>query len=315
MYYPYLRGKQFELILLRENAEFIAESHIHPIIEPVKSEFKALNRTIKTLCENEVTCTIIVNPQVGGNPVKSASILQNLVGECYQYNNILIGYILHAGSKTSDLIAILNKYNTTQFSILHYGFTNGKEIAEALQPYDNIENHIFIDGFAGKLYQRHLKKDGIKRVLIRDGFKPQRKNSLYPKSEHFSDLHITFPDEGMDGFGDFLTVGDDYSETGGPAYAVAIHLTYLESDGDMYIYHFISDQTDSPTNPGGKFLEALKKLVNSVNKPNSLIFKSEACKEFLSLNTRNYYPGLGYIKKLSMQHHLELVADFLKQNN
>ena len=30
----------------------------------------------------------------------------------------------------------------------------------------------------------------------------------------------------MDGFGDFLIVGDDYSDTGGPAYAVAIHLTF-----------------------------------------------------------------------------------------
>jgi len=315
MYYPYLRGKQFELILLRENAEFIAENDIHPILEPVKSEFNTLNRTLKTLCENEVNCTIIVNPQVGGNPVKITSILQNLVSECYQYNNILLGYILHAGSKTSDLTAILDKYKTIPFSIIHYGFTNGKEISEALQSYDNIENHIFIDGFAGKLYQRHLKKKGIKRVLIRDGFKPQKKNSLYPKSEHFSDLHITFTDEGMDGFGDFLMVGDDYSETGGPAYAVAIHLTYLENEGDMYIYHFISDQTDSPTNPGGKFLEALRKLVSSVTKPNTLIFKSEACKEFLSLNSRKYYPGLGYIKKLSMQHHIELIADFLKQNN
>ena len=103
MYYPYLRGKQFELILLRENAEFIAENSIHPIIEPVKSEFNALNRTLKTLCENEVNCTLIINPQVGENPVKIASILQNLVGECSDYNNVVIGYILHADSKTSDL--------------------------------------------------------------------------------------------------------------------------------------------------------------------------------------------------------------------
>jgi hypothetical protein len=314
MYYPYLRGKLFELILLRENAEFIAENHIHPIIEPVKSDFVALNRAIKSLCEEDVKCTIVVNPQVGVNPVKIASIFQNLVNECEQYNNILLGYILHAGSKISDLTAILDKYKKSQFSIIHYGFTNGKKIAEALQAYNNIENHIFIDGFAGKLYQRHLKTVGINRILIRDGFKPQKKNSLYPRSEHFSDLHVTFEDEGMDGFGDFLIVGDDFSETGGPAYAVAIHLTYLENEGDMYIYHFISDQTNSPTNPGGKFLEALKKLVSVINKPNSLIFKSEACKEFLDLNSRQYYPGLGYIKKLSMQHHIELIAEYLRQN-
>lgn len=315
MYYPFFRGKLFELILLRENANFFAENNIHPIIEPVKNDFNALNRTLKTLCEYDVNCTVIINPQTGENPVEIASILRNLNSNCVQSNRVSIGYILSAISNISELTTLLDKYDSSQFSILHYGFTNGKIAADALQKYDNIEEHIFIDGFAGKLYQKHLKKVGVSRVLIRNGFKPQKKNSLYPKSEHFSDLHITYPDELMDGFGDFLIVGDDYTESGGPAYAVAIHLTYLEADDDMYIYHFISDQTDSPTNPGGKFLEALKKMVSAINKPDSLIFNSRACAEFVNLYKLKHYPGLGYIKKLSMQHHLELIADYLKQNN
>ena len=121
--------------------------------------------------------------------------------------------------------------------------------------------------------------------------------------------------EGMDGFGDYLIVGDDYSETGGPAYAVAVHLTYLENDDDMFIYHFKSDQTDSPTDPGGKFLEALEKLVKAINNPKSLIFKSRACSEYLELFEKQHYPGLGYVKKLSMQHHIELIADLIKREN
>lgn len=316
MYYPYLRGKQFELILLRDNAEFIAENNIHPIIEPVKSDFKALIRAFKILNEKGVNCTLVVNPQAGQEPVKTANILEKLIDDSFKdYQNLSIGYILHAKSKIADLIALLKKHGAFNFSILHYGYTNGKEVANAIKNYDNIKSHIFIDGFAGKLYQRHLKKDGIIRVLIRDGFKLQRKNSLYPYSEHFSDLHITFPDEGVDGFGDYLIVGDDYSETGGPAYAVAIHLTYLDTDDDMFIYHFISDQTDSPTDPGGKFFEALEKLVKAVKKPKSLIFKSRACSEYLELYKKKHYPGLGYIKKLSMLHHIELIADFIKRES
>jgi len=316
MYYPYLRGKQFELILLRDNAEFIAGNNIHPIIEPVKSDFKALIRAVKVLNEKGVNYTLIVNPQAGQKPVKALNILKELIDDSFKdYQNLSIGYILHAESRISDLIALIKKYGTFNFSILHYGYTNGKEVASAIKNYDNIKSHIFIDGFAGKLYQRHLKKDGIKRVLIRDGFKPQRKNSLYPHSEHFSDLHITFPDEGMDGFGDYLIVGDDYTEAGGPAYAVAIHLTYLDNDNDMFIYHFISDQTDSPTDPGGKFLEALEKLIEAINKPKSLIFKLRACTEYIELHKKKHYPGLGYVKKLSMQHHIELIADFIKREN
>lgn len=43
----------------------------------------------------------------------------------------------------------------------------------------------------------------------------------------------------MNGFGDFLIVGDEFSESGGPAYAVAIHLTYINTkhEDEMYIYH------------------------------------------------------------------------------
>ena len=119
----------------------------------------------------------------------------------------------------------------------------------------------------------------------------------------------------MDGFGDYLIVGDDYSETGGPAYAVAIHLTYLNDEDDMFIYHFVSDRTDSPTDPGGKFLEALNKLVKQIEEPKSLIYKSSACKEYLELYEKQHYPGLGSVKKLSMQHHLELIAHFINQSN
>ncbi len=316
MYYPYLRGKQFELILLRDNAEFLAKNKIHPIIEPVKSDFKAMIRSMKTMNENNVDYTLIVNPITGQKPVPSSKILRELIEDEFKnLKNISVGYMLHAESNINDLATLLKKYRDLNFSILHYGYANGKKLAASIDGYENIKTHIFIDRFAGKLYQRHLQKDGIKRVLIRDGFKPQIKNAHYPPNEHFSDLHITFPDEGMDGFGDYLIVGDDYTETGGPAWAVAIHLTYLDNDDDMFIYHFISDQTDSPTDPWRKFLEALAKLAKKVNTPKSLIFESGACAEYLKLYKIKHYPGLGYVKKLSMQHHIELMANFISREN
>ncbi|MGR3179979.1 MAG: sce7725 family protein [Candidatus Anammoxibacter sp.] len=314
MYYPYFRGKQFELILIRDNAEFLAKNNIHPIIEPVKSDFSALTRAMKVINEKGVNCTLIVNPVAGEKPVPTSSILQELIEDSFKnYKNISIGYMLHAKSDIADLVMLLKKNCTFSFTILHCGYTDGKKLSVAIEGFKNIKTHVFIERFARKLYQRHLKKDGITRVLIRDGFKLQKKNALYPPSEHFSDLHITFPDEGMDGFGDYLIAGDDYTETGGPAYAVAIHLTYLNRDEDMLIYHFISNRTDSILDPGGKFLEALSKLENAINKPKSLIFKSRACTEYIDLYQKQHYPGLGHIKKLSMQHHIELIADFIRQ--
>ena len=314
MYYPFLRGKQFELILLRENAKLLKANNIHPVIEPVKSEFKALERALKVLNTENVNCTLIINPNAGSNPVTIKKIQEELINQNIKdHKNLSIGFILSTKSSLSDLTDLLKTYPNFDFSIVHYGYTNGKEVANTIQEYANIKRHVFIDGYAGKLYQRHLKKDGVNRILIRDGFKSQKKNSLYPPSEHFSDLHITYTDEGMNGFGNFLIVGNEYNETGVPVYPIVIHLTYLDEDDDMFIYHFISDQTDSPTDPGGKFLEALGKLNRAIEKSDSYIFKSKACKEYQELYEKQHFPGLGYVKKLSMQHHIELIADFFKK--
>ena len=118
----------------------------------------------------------------------------------------------------------------------------------------------------------------------------------------------------MDGFGDFLIVGDDYSEGGGPAYAVAIHLTFIDPDKDdaMYIYHFVSKTKDTPTDPAGKFAEALKKLINKLDSGTSNLLETSAVKEFRELYAKGHFPGLGSVKKLSMKHHIETLADYFE---
>ena len=62
MYYPYFRGKQNELILIREQAKLISNSKIIPIIEPVKRNLSPLNRAIEQLDLFETEYILIVNP-------------------------------------------------------------------------------------------------------------------------------------------------------------------------------------------------------------------------------------------------------------
>lgn len=157
------------------------------------------------------------------------------------------------------------------------------------------------------LYRRHFR--GRPRVLVGDGFE-QKRNADYQLVDAFSDLHVTYSDRGMDGYGDFLTVGDNYSEGGGPAYAVAIHLTFIDPDQDdaMFIYHFKSDTNDTPIDPAGKFSQALSKLVALLESGESKLFETKAITEFRDLYERGHFPGLGYIKKLSIKHHLETLS-------
>ncbi len=109
-----------------------------------------------------------------------------------------------------------------------------------------------------------------------------------------------------------MIVGDDFSETGGPAYAVAIHLTFIDPDKDdaMFIYHFKSDTQDTPTDPAGKFEEALNNMMDVIDRPSSKVYETAAVEEFRQLHSDGHFPGLGYVKKLSMSHHIQTLANY-----
>ena len=49
MYYPYLRGRQFELLALRDFAESLqgSASQVFPIIEPVRENKNSLKRRLQ----------------------------------------------------------------------------------------------------------------------------------------------------------------------------------------------------------------------------------------------------------------------------
>lgn len=310
MYYPYFRGKTNELVLLREYASFLTNNNIHPILEPVRENISPLSKTLKELAKYGVRLVLVVNPQNGELRSNYQPILKLVQGQLKGYVGLSLGYIVTAQTDKSKLKETIQRKPDYSVSIIHYGYTDGNGLATSLKGLTNVKEHIFIDGYAGKLYRKHFENSGKPRILIRDGFRI-RKNETYPSTEHFSDLHLTYTDDGMEGFGDFLIIGEEYRDKGFAAYAVAIHLTYLGKDNDMYVKHFISDRTGSIVDQAGKFSEALNKLVAEVNSSESLIYYSEACKEYMDLHKNNHFPGLGYVKKLSMQHHLELIAKYL----
>jgi hypothetical protein len=309
MYYPYFRGKQYELLTIRENAHRMG-ADIRPIIEPVKRTHAGLKRALEALVEHNVRFILIGNPACGDLAGGGIPIFDDEIWDVIEnYNNWSLGCIADANCTPDEIRRNTDLYG--DISIIHNGYPSGSRLAEMLEAIEGITCHVFIEETCKRLYRRHFV-DG-ERILIRDGF-IQRTNRDHPPTEHFSDLHITYRDEGMNGFGDFLIVGREYSETGGPAYAVAIHLTFINKteDDDMFIKHYVSDRSATPTDPAGKFAEALGKLVIDVNKRKTQIFHSDAVREYIRLHEDGHYPGLGYVKKLSMQHHIELLSSFMK---
>lgn len=316
MYFPYLRGKQYELITVRETAPLMANAGFVPIIAPVREQMRSLHKALEAVCDAGGRAIIMVNPEHGQLAHNGAAISELLHGEFDGHENLIMGIRLHADVTSAKAVEMCQAAGGKPFALIHEGFKEANEFADELGALDSIRAHIFLEDDCGKLYQKKFKGADVERVLIRDGFE-RRRNRDHPEAEFFSDLHITYPDEGMNGFGDFLIVGDDYSESGGPAYTIAIHLTYIDPDQDhaMYVRHFLSDSQDTPKDPGGKFAEALAKLIAFMDGPGGAkIYETSAIKEFRDLHARQHYPGLGYVKKLSMKHHIETIATFFEYN-
>lgn len=313
MYYPYFRGKQYELITIRETAALFAAAGFVPIIEPVREQISGLRKTLDVLCEEDATAIVIVNPGVGDLSDDGSSIVDLIREHFGDSANVILGLLLTEKMTADDVVAACDRHNNRQIALIHSGFSDAKGLAQSLNGYQNVSTSVFLDDKCGRLYQSHFEYHDT-RVLVHDGFR-QRTNRKHPDTaEFFSELHATFADQNMGGFGDFLMVGADYSETGGPAFTIAIHLTYIDADKDdvMQIRHFKSDRQDTPKDPAGKFAEALVKLIGAIEEDGSKFINTSAIEEFRDLHNRGHYPGLGYVKKLSMKHHVETLAAYFE---
>ena len=304
MYFPYLRGRQFELIALRELVEKgVLSNRITPIIEPVKLS-STLVKTIETYGENGRQLALIYNPEVGNfssdaKEEKNQKLKESLVASLKENNNILYMYLLRANSKPEKFIA---KHADNMGTIC-----NDKDAIPVFETnFSEIDVKFnLIPDESG--FRRKVRKN---RVILADKFNKRERNIEYIENddEPFSEDHLYYKEDGYVGFADYSVVGEEYNETGFAPYAVAIHIVYFDTDKSLRVKHFVSDSNDDISDPAGKFQEALSKLIEW-NAEKEL--DTVAMREFEDLYRREAYPGLGTVKKLSIMHHLELIGKYL----
>lgn len=320
MYYPYLRGKQFELIALRELASKMpaAQGVINPIVEPVRKNYRQLHMALDALHEAKIQTFLILNPKVGqldSEYLELDDILRVDDGKAIPKKYITPTVILSAKTAESDLEfleKVVDKFKDSGMAVVHWNFSDAKSVLARVKTVKGI-HHLFVE--SPDLYMAQFSDHN--KVYIHDGFIPADRNADYDHFDDFSDNHVTYKSKGLKGFGDFQTIGSAYSESGGAAYAVALHLTYIDQDmfNMMLCAHFVSKTNDTPTDPGGKFIEALEDLMERLQGQENKIFESSAVVELRDLYKRKHFPGLGYAKKLSIIHHFELVCDFITKES
>lgn len=307
MYFPILRGKQYELLALRDISTIISTTDkFSPIIEPVKKDIRGLRTACNKLIENDINFTLIINPKVGEipPPIELIGFLEKQEEESPS-ENFQIGIHCTNELTVKSLIQLLEKsaLRDKAITLIHDESLKTDFIQEILDT-NNVKYNLYNANSPRSRRFKRLLSEGS-RVSLEDHFISLSRNVDYKNNpdEFFSDEYLYYKEEGNIGFGDYLTIGSQFIDSGFLPYAVVIHLTY-ESENEIRIRHFVSDTNDDYSDVPGKFAEALEKLVEFVN---DLDYTTFAIDEFQHLYNTGHYPGLGSIKKLSILNHLELV--------
>lgn len=318
MYYPYFRGRQNELLCLRELLEANRLSEcITPVLEPVKFS-STFFVTLKNFIEKNREIIVIINPGVGkfvkeyNQALKDAEqdekneklqktmeeykeILKDKhIRKAYIVNSKVINSVLQLTEEERKKIFLINSHKGDD----DYYAEHGEELFVAASFIPKDED--FKDEVLGDA------------IILEDCYQKAKRNVDYIDNPDvlFSKNHLIFERRGYQGFSDYSIVGNEYEESGFAPLAIAIHIIYLGMKNELRVHHFVSDSNANISDPARKFEEAMEKLVQWEGMEQ--IKYTKGLMGLINYYENGRFPGLGVIKKFSLMHHVELMGKFLE---
>ncbi|AKP65355.1 hypothetical protein FC99_GL001800 [Levilactobacillus koreensis JCM 16448] len=302
MYYPVLRGKLYEILALHELLDAgKLSTQIVPVIEPVRAS-TSFKKLLLALKEKKRTVAVIQNSQLveysGLSDIQAIKAATNFIPAYLLTDENLADFQKMVGQ---DRIGIVEEESD---------FTD-TSVLEANQDWVAINQR-------NRRAQRLFKNlNNVKAIELNDDFTKLTRNADYldTADEFFSDDHLHYLEDGFVGFGDYSIVGSDFARSGFAPRAVSIHIVYFAADDTLRIRHFTSNSNGDVRDPGGKYLEALDKLMTWVKSSEFDHAKNDsaALRDFERMAREEVYSGLGVVKKLSIAHHLEIMGRYLEE--
>lgn len=318
MYFPYLYGKQYELLAIRSLAsEFPSSSFVTPVIEPVKLGTASLKRTLEVCERNGFALYIGINP----NQLDFQSISRDdafawgrdMLGELRSRNHIRPTLIIEESTQRTHIRQFVREYEGRPVGVILRAFgISPIHISEDLGTGGNVK--IFIHG-AAPSYGTLAALGRDRCVWVEERFPHRSRNADYIGQHPFTDRHLNWDQSGLAGFSDFTVLPPRVSGSGGPPGAVALHMTYIELDNpadEVYVEHFVSDRQDQSENDNpGKMMEALAKFVRALRRTHSSFGLTQAAATYRERYAASNPPNLAVNKQLQITHHIELMHGLL----
>lgn len=304
IYYPYLRGRMYDLLALKELVEQNRLSkQIIPIIEPVRDS-KELLQTVETLIKFEQPFSVIANPQVSVYGLNDTKLypLPDLSKLDFYYPSAIL-----AADFSSDFVKTTSKQQSI-LVVKDYELLKAYQESKVLQTVDKV----LVPDVAR---MQRIVSYKVAKLTDPLTFVKHVEDYQLLEDEFFEPADWYYQVDDFNGFGDYSMVGHVYFDKGMPSRAIALHLIYVTKDGSLRIHHFVSDSNEKMSGQKQKFFEALNKMVIWCTENISGLNQTPALEELLSYAQQDKFPGLGTVKKLSLMHHFELMSRLLEQKN
>lgn len=303
-YFPFFRGKQNELLALKSLASKIAESEkIIPIVEPVNWN-STTQGAIREFLDSAMRFLLICNPAKGEFSADHAGLTKKIVESGLMSSRDWTPALrVDTATQAGEVKRFREKYSSFRVAFIYDGRPRRSTALDQIQK-ARVAHHVFMGNRVDRDYVHSIPAK--KRVIIEERFRRQARNAEYPDIELFTDRNTRAGNPRDIDFGDFSIVGDYYTKTGGPAHAVALHHVHFDRNSSMLLVtHFKSDRRHAAVDTSGKTFEALDHLVTGLRRRRPS--NTSACREYRELHAVQRFRGLGYMKRLAIKHHLEVI--------
>ena len=306
MYYPVLRGRQNELLAIRELLKDGKLENIIPIIEPVKASSTLLS-DLKEYENQKKQLFLVANPIVGSfeKELGQNAEFRNEFFEIVLNNPSFVGAYYIGNNSCSNIMP--NIFKKRAYCLNAENREDYEKTCLKIEPcYTLISSE----------NQRIRRLAHGEKISLVSAFRPQKRNADYCEHDHdyLTEEPFYYKEEGLTGFSDYSVIGEEYSEGGFLPKVVALHFVHWnEKRNQLLVRHFTSSRKNQSSDIAKKFHEALGSLLSWAEENPELFENTKALSEMKQIYKDERFPGLGVAKRLAIKHHLELVNNLLEQ--
>ncbi|WP_431265125.1 sce7725 family protein [Roseateles chitinivorans] len=318
MYFPYLHGKQKEVLALRHLAPVLGrDGQLQPVLEPVRQATTSVRHTLEACEAHRLQVWLVVNPVRQDfellPPAQSLEwgrqLFTSLPRRQWIHPTLMLG---------PSLTASLIRRFVQLFGSRPLGLVAGPDAPPLHEVMTLLGGAQVRTVFFKDIEPTHAARVAVGPagcVWVENRRLPESPELRVSERHLFTDRALTFHSDGFAGFSDYTTLPSRPEAPELASRLAAFRLSGLRTapaTGEFWIEHFLGGRF-GPDEGGadGRFRQALLALQAALDRTDVCFGPTEAVRRYLDALAGGTVPTRALSKQWEVMHHLELVSGVL----